>query len=197
MPLGALPGPCSPKVCRRVPLQIPLRLTSVYKCWRNSFSTDSHKRSRLSSPLFASSIIFLAIRSLIRLPWSPSPRVAMFAKPKVAGQARAIETSAPVSPHEIMVKQGRSIPVEYWAPSVLRERGRPPPPSRSARSNLRGGQSERIVPDRGHDDVVVGQNISPDSHEGFTFDVLVLGAEGHAAIISLVDILPEARRYFG
>ena len=41
--------------------------------------------------------------------------IAMFAKPKVAGQARATETSAPVSPHEIMVKQGRSIPVEYWA----------------------------------------------------------------------------------
>ena len=58
-------------------------------------------------------------------------------------------------------------------------------------------RSERIVPDRGHDDVVVGRNITPDSHEGFTFDVLVLGAERHAAIISLVDILPEARRYFG
>ena len=41
--------------------------------------------------------------------------IAMFAKPTVAGQARATETSAPVSPHEIMVKQGRSIPVEYWA----------------------------------------------------------------------------------
>ena len=58
-------------------------------------------------------------------------------------------------------------------------------------------RSERIVPDRGHDDVVVGRNITPDSHEGFTFDVLVLGAERHAAIISLVDVLPEARRYFG
>src|SRR5262249_37508229 len=34
----------------------------------------------------------------------------------------------------------------------------PPPPSRSARSNLRGGPSERIVPDRGHDDVVIGRN---------------------------------------
>src|SRR5262249_49057068 len=51
-------------------------------------------------------------------------------------------------------------------PSVLRERGRPPPPSRSARSNLRSGPSERIVPDRGHHDVVVGRNITPDSHEG-------------------------------
>src|SRR5262249_41599655 len=57
----------------------------------------------------------------------------------------------------------------------------------------RGRPLERIVPDRGHHDGVVGRNITPDSHEGFTFDVLVLGAEGHAAIISLVDILPEAR----
>src|SRR6516162_2589061 len=79
-----------------------------------------------------------------------------------------------------------------------RRRARTPAATkRSARSNLRSDPSERIVPDRGHHDVVVGRNITPDSHEGFTFDVLVLGAEGHAAIISLVDILPEARRYFG
>ena len=45
--------------------------------------------------------------------------IAMFAKPKVAGQVRATETSAPVSPHEIMVKQGRSIPVGILGPSVL------------------------------------------------------------------------------
>src|SRR5215831_7773987 len=36
----------------------------AYKCWRNSLNTDSHKRSGLSSPAFASSIIFLAILSL-------------------------------------------------------------------------------------------------------------------------------------
>jgi hypothetical protein len=36
--------------------------------------------------------------------------IAMFAKPDV----QAIETSTPVSPHEIMVKRGRSLPVEYW-----------------------------------------------------------------------------------
>jgi hypothetical protein len=28
---------------------------------------------------------------------------------------QATETSAPVLPHEIMIKQGRSLPVEYWA----------------------------------------------------------------------------------
>jgi hypothetical protein len=41
--------------------------------------------------------------------------IATFARPKVAGHVQATETSAPVSPHEIMVKQGKSIPVEYWA----------------------------------------------------------------------------------
>src|SRR5262249_59130728 len=76
-------------------------------------------------------------------------------------------------------------------------RERPPPPSRSARFNLRSDPSERIVPNRGQHDVVVGRNITPDSDEGFTLDVFILGAEGHAAIISLVDVLPEARRYFG
>ena len=35
-------------------------------------------------------------------------------KPKVAGQVQATE-APPISPHEIMVKQGRVLPVEYWA----------------------------------------------------------------------------------
>ena len=35
---------------------------------------------------------------------------------KVAGEVHATEApGAPVSPHEIMVKQGRLLPVEYWA----------------------------------------------------------------------------------
>jgi len=42
------------------------------------------------------------------------------------------------------------------------------------------------------DDVVVGRRITPDSDEGLAFDVFVLGAEGHAAIVPLVDVLPEA-----
>ena len=39
--------------------------------------------------------------------------IAMLAKPKVAADVRGPETS--VSPHELMIKQGSSIPVEYWA----------------------------------------------------------------------------------
>ena len=40
--------------------------------------------------------------------------IATFARSKVAGPVEATETSAPLSPHEIMVKQGRNLPVEYW-----------------------------------------------------------------------------------
>ena len=40
---------------------------------------------------------------------------ATFDAPKV-GHVQATEApGAPVSPHEIMVKQARSLPVEYWA----------------------------------------------------------------------------------
>jgi len=41
---------------------------------------------------------------------------ATFDRPKVAGDVRATEApGAPFSPHEMMVKQGRILPVEYWA----------------------------------------------------------------------------------
>ena len=58
-------------------------------------------------------IIFAAIALIVATAavWS----IATFARSKVAGLVEATETSAPVSPHEIMVKQGRTLPVEYWA----------------------------------------------------------------------------------
>ena len=37
-----------------------------------------------------------------------------FDKPKAAGNVQATE-APPVSPHEVMVKQGGILPVEYWA----------------------------------------------------------------------------------
>jgi len=59
------------------------------------------------------SILFVAIVVVTATAavWS----IATFARSKGAGPVQATETSAPVSPHEIMVKQGRSLPVEYWA----------------------------------------------------------------------------------
>ena len=57
-------------------------------------------------------IIFAAVAVIgaIATVWS----IATFARSKVAGSVQATETSAPVSPHEIMIKQGRNLPVEYW-----------------------------------------------------------------------------------
>ena len=58
-------------------------------------------------------IIFAAVAVIVATAavWS----IATFARSKVAGPVEATETSAPLSPHEIMVKQGRTLPVEYWA----------------------------------------------------------------------------------
>ena len=58
-------------------------------------------------------IIFAAVALIVAAAavWS----IATFARSKVAGPVEATETSAPLSPHEVMVKQGRSLPVEYWA----------------------------------------------------------------------------------
>jgi len=57
-------------------------------------------------------VIFAAVALIVATAtvWS----IATFAKSKVAGPVQATETSAPVSPHEIMIKQGRNLPVEYW-----------------------------------------------------------------------------------
>jgi hypothetical protein len=57
-------------------------------------------------------IIFAAVAVVVATAtvWS----IATFAKSKVAGSVQATETSAPVSLHEIMIKQGRNLPVEYW-----------------------------------------------------------------------------------
>jgi hypothetical protein len=57
--------------------------------------------------IFAAVVLIVATAAV----WS----IATFARSKVAGPVEATETSAPVSPHDIMVKQGRTLPVEYWA----------------------------------------------------------------------------------
>ena len=43
--------------------------------------------------------------------WSMST----LAKSKIAGKVEATEASAPISPHDIMVKQGKDVQIEYWA----------------------------------------------------------------------------------
>jgi hypothetical protein len=60
-------------------------------------------------------VVLAAIAALIAAAvgiWS----TATLDRPKVAGDVQATEVrGAPVSPHEIMVKQGRVLQVEYWA----------------------------------------------------------------------------------
>jgi hypothetical protein len=56
-------------------------------------------------------LVAIAVIAATTAVWS----IAMLAKPKVAGDVRGPETSTSVSPHELMIKQGSSIPVEYWA----------------------------------------------------------------------------------
>jgi len=34
---------------------------------------------------------------------------------KIASKEEATEASAPISPHEMMIKQGNILPVEYWS----------------------------------------------------------------------------------
>jgi len=43
--------------------------------------------------------------------WSMST----LAKSKIAGKVEATEAAAPISPHDIMVKQGKDVQIEYWA----------------------------------------------------------------------------------
>jgi hypothetical protein len=41
--------------------------------------------------------------------------IVTFSKPNPAFQVQSTEEKASISPHEVMIKQGRTIPVEYWA----------------------------------------------------------------------------------
>jgi hypothetical protein len=56
--------------------------------------------------IILTAIVAIAVTAVI---WS----IATVARPKFVG--RAEEAPAPISSHDIMVKQGKSIPVEYWA----------------------------------------------------------------------------------
>ena len=41
--------------------------------------------------------------------------ISTLAKPKLASNIEVSQTSAPISPHDITVKQGNAISTEYWA----------------------------------------------------------------------------------
>jgi hypothetical protein len=53
----------------------------------------------------------MAAVAVIAFAWS----ISTLARPKIAGKEEATEASAPISPHDITVKEGNILPVEYWA----------------------------------------------------------------------------------
>jgi len=53
----------------------------------------------------------MAAVAVIAFAWS----MATLAGPKIARKEEATEASAPISPHEMMIKQGNILPVEYWS----------------------------------------------------------------------------------
>jgi hypothetical protein len=53
----------------------------------------------------------MAAVAVIAFAWS----ILTLARPKIAGKEEATEASAPISPHDITVKEGNILPVEYWA----------------------------------------------------------------------------------
>jgi hypothetical protein len=53
----------------------------------------------------------MAAVAVIAFAWSMST----LARPKIASEEEATEASAPISPHEMTIKQGNSLPVEYWS----------------------------------------------------------------------------------
>jgi hypothetical protein len=53
----------------------------------------------------------MAAVAVIAFAWS----MATLAGPKIASKEEATEASAPISPHEMMIKQGNILPVEYWS----------------------------------------------------------------------------------
>jgi hypothetical protein len=50
-------------------------------------------------------MVAIAVTAVV---WS----IATVARPKFAGKVE--DASAPISPHEIMVKQGKTLPAEFW-----------------------------------------------------------------------------------
>jgi hypothetical protein len=59
-------------------------------------------------------IILLAAVAVIAataVAWS----IVAFSRPKTAFHVQSTEEKASVSPHEMMIKQGSTLPAEYWA----------------------------------------------------------------------------------
>jgi hypothetical protein len=58
--------------------------------------------------IVAAAIVVVAAIAAV---WS----ISTLAKPKLVGNIEVTQTSAPISPHDLTIKQGNAIPTEYWA----------------------------------------------------------------------------------
>ena len=52
----------------------------------------------------------IAVIAAIAVVWSMST----LATPKIGGKAEVSTAAAPLAPHDIMVRQGKGLPVEHW-----------------------------------------------------------------------------------
>jgi len=55
--------------------------------------------------IILTAIVAIAVTAIV---WS----IATVARPKFAGKVE--DAASPISPHEIMVKQGKTLPAEFW-----------------------------------------------------------------------------------
>jgi hypothetical protein len=55
--------------------------------------------------IILTAMVAIAVTAIV---WS----IGTVARPKFAGNVA--DTAAPISPHELMVKQGKTLPVEFW-----------------------------------------------------------------------------------
>jgi hypothetical protein len=55
--------------------------------------------------IILTAMVAIAVTAVV---WS----IATVARPKFAGKVE--DASAPISPHEIMVKRGKTLPAEFW-----------------------------------------------------------------------------------
>ena len=85
---------------------LTLGALAICECKRNHHSAKGRHEMRRMIILAAIAVI-VATTAI----WS----VAMFAKPKVVGDLQTTDTRPQISPHEMMIKQGKLLPVEYWA----------------------------------------------------------------------------------
>ena len=86
----------------------PLTSGPLMICQKQSPAHHAEKGDTMRKSILFVAIVIVTATAVV---WS----IATFARSKGAGPVQATETSAPLSPHEIMVKQGRTLPAEYWA----------------------------------------------------------------------------------